>query len=65
MISLIKSISISAWLYGSTNIYDSSFYLAGGLMVMAGLAMSHPAYSVYKHKRAQSEGDKHLASPDK
>ena len=48
------SIFISAWLYASTTIYDYSFYMAGGLMVVAGLTMFPPAYTVYKHSRAQA-----------
>ena len=48
------SIFISAWLYTFTNIYDYSFYMAGGLMVIAGLAMFSPAFTLYKNRRAQA-----------
>ena len=50
---IVTFFSISAWLYGVTNVYDSSFYLSGGIFVVTGFVMV-PAVFHYHTKRASN-----------
>ena len=45
--------SIAAWLYGVTDMYASTFYLSGTMLVATGLVMV-PAVCRYPTKRASN-----------
>ena len=48
---LTIDVFLPAWLHGNTHTYDSSFYLAGVLFLLSGLAMVPGIYQNYVHRR--------------